>query len=65
MSSVVDVEVKEGVDQDTVNAVREVGASYKYGWNTEIDMEYAPKGINEDIVKLISEKNGEPTWMRN
>ena len=65
MSTVVDVEVKEGVDQDTVNAVREVGASYKYGWNTEIDMEYAPKGINEDIVKLISEKNGEPTWMRN
>jgi Fe-S cluster assembly protein SufB len=26
-------------------------------------MEYAPKGVNEDIVRLISEKNGEPEWM--
>jgi Fe-S cluster assembly protein SufB len=26
-------------------------------------MEFAPKGLNEDIVRLISEKNGEPEWM--
>jgi Fe-S cluster assembly protein SufB len=26
-------------------------------------MEYAPKGVNEDIVRLISDKNGEPEWM--
>ena len=55
--------VKEGVDQETVDAVREVGGAYKYGWNTEIEMDYAPKGVNEDIVRLISEKNEEPQWM--
>lgn len=55
--------VKEGVDQDTVDAVREVGGKYKYGWATDIEMEYAPKGLSPDIVKLISEKNEEPAWM--
>ncbi|MEN8891555.1 MAG: Fe-S cluster assembly protein SufB, partial [Planktotalea arctica] len=55
--------VKDGVDQETVDAVREVGGAYKYGWSTDIEMEYAPKGLNEDIVRLISEKNEEPEWM--
>ena len=31
---------REGVDQDTVNAVRTVGERYKYGFETEIEMEY-------------------------
>lgn len=55
--------VRDGVDQETVDAVREVGGKYKYGWNTEIEMDYAPKGVDEDIVRLISGKNGEPEWM--
>ena len=55
--------VKDGVDQETVDAVREVGGDYKYGWNTEIEMDYAPKGVNPEIVKLISGKNNEPDWM--
>lgn len=36
---------------------------YKYGFETEIEMDYAPKGVNEEIVRLISEKKGEPEWM--
>ena len=40
-----------------------MAGKYKYGWETEIEMEFAPKGLNEDIVRLISEKNGEPQWM--
>jgi len=63
MDTIVDSGVKDGVDQDTVDAVREVGGAYKHGWSTDIEMEYAPLGLNEDIVKLISEKNGEPQWM--
>ena len=55
--------VKDGVDQDTVDAVREVAGKYKHGWATDIEMDYAPKGVNEDIVRLISAKNGEPEWM--
>jgi len=54
---------KEGVDQETVDAVASMAGKYKYGWNTDIEMDYAPKGVNEDIVRLISSKNGEPEWM--
>ena len=59
MSASEQTQVKDGVDQETVDAVREVGGKYKYGWETEIEMEYAPKGLTPDIVRLISEKNEE------
>ncbi|WP_375257651.1 Fe-S cluster assembly protein SufB [Citreimonas sp.] len=62
MTAYDEVTVKEGVDQETVDAVKSVG-TYKHGWNTDIEMEYAPKGLTEDIVRLISDKNGEPEWM--
>ncbi len=55
--------VKDGVDQETVDAVKSLSGKYKYGWETEIEMDYAPKGVNADIVRLISGKNGEPEWM--
>lgn len=57
-----DQDIREGVDRETVETVQNMG-SYKYGWETEIEMEYAPKGISEDIVRLISAKNNEPDWM--
>ncbi|MFZ1725394.1 MAG: Fe-S cluster assembly protein SufB [Albidovulum sp.] len=57
-----ELEVRDGVDRETVATVAGMG-SYKYGWNTEIEMDYAPKGVDEDIVRLISAKNGEPDWM--
>ncbi len=63
MAALDKTEVKEGVDQETVDAVQSIAGKYKHGWETEIEMEYAPKGVNEDIVRLISEKNGEPEWM--
>ena len=59
------LEAKEGIDQQTINSVKSLGESYKYGFTTDIDMEYAPKGLSEDIVKLISKKNDEPDWMLN
>jgi Fe-S cluster assembly protein SufB len=36
---------------------------YKYGFYTDIDMETIPKGLNEDVVKIISAKKQEPEWM--
>jgi len=39
------------------------GSEYKYGFVTEIETETIPKGLNEDIVRLISQKKGEPEWM--
>lgn len=38
-------------------------SEYKWGFTTEIDADEAPKGLNEDIIKLISEKKNEPGWM--
>lgn len=39
--------------------------SYKYGFQTKIKKEYFPKGLNENIVNLISEKKKEPTFLKN
>lgn len=36
---------------------------YKYGFSTDIETEYIPKGLNEDIVRLISSKKNEPDWL--
>jgi len=36
---------------------------YKYGFVTEIEQDIAPKGLNEDIVRLISAKKEEPEWL--
>ncbi len=62
MAALEDV-VKEGVDAETVEAVQGVAEKYKYGFETEIETEYAPLGLNEDIVRLISGKNDEPEWL--
>ena len=59
----VDMEVRDGVDRETIETVQAMSGSYKYGWATDIEMDYAPKGVSEDIVRLISEKNAEPDWM--
>lgn len=40
-----------------------VSQEYKYGFTTDIEMDVAPKGLNEDIVKFISAKKNEPEWM--
>ncbi|WP_435168245.1 Fe-S cluster assembly protein SufB [Falsirhodobacter sp. 1013] len=58
-----EIEVREGVDRETIETVQAMAGKYKYGWDTEIEMEFAPKGLNEDIVRLISAKNDEPEWM--
>jgi Fe-S cluster assembly protein SufB len=36
---------------------------YKYGFYSDIETESIPKGLNEDIVRLISEKKNEPVWL--
>jgi len=61
--TVIEETAKEGVDRETVDAVAKLSGAYKHGWNTEIEMDFAPKGLTEDIVRLISERNDEPEWM--
>jgi len=60
---VMDLDVRDGVDRETIETVTAMAGKYKYGWNTEIEMDFAPKGLSEDIVRLISSKNDEPDWM--
>ncbi len=39
------------------------GDKYKYGFTTKIETEVAPLGLNEDIIRLISQKKEEPEWL--
>ncbi|HQT61421.1 MAG TPA: Fe-S cluster assembly protein SufB [Acidiphilium sp.] len=49
---------------ETIETVDRIsGGGYKFGFETNIEMEFAPKGLNEDIVRLISAKKGEPEWL--
>jgi Fe-S cluster assembly protein SufB len=50
--------------QETIERVRSIDVNqYKYGFSTEVEMEKAPKGLSEDVVRFISAKKGEPEWM--
>jgi Fe-S cluster assembly protein SufB len=50
--------------QDTIDQVRAIDVDqYKYGFVTDIEVDKAPKGLNEDIVRFISAKKGDPEWM--
>ena len=50
--------------QETVARVKEIDVDkYKYGFFTDIESVKAPKGLNEDIVRFISTKKGEPEWL--
>jgi Fe-S cluster assembly protein SufB len=50
-----------GTDTRTLEAL--VDHEYKWGFVTEIDADAAPKGLNEDIIRLISTKKNEPEFM--
>ena len=46
---------------DTVQSLTQSG--YKWGFSTDIEMDMAPKGLNEDTIRLISARKGEPEWL--
>ncbi len=49
---------------ETLSTVESLHAGgYKWGFETEIEMEMAPKGLSEDTIRLISAKKGEPEWL--
>ncbi len=49
--------------ETTKEQVAALSEKYKYGFVTDIEMERAPRGLNEDTVAFISAKKGEPEWM--
>ena len=56
--------LKDNIDHETVNKVLALEVEkYKYGFETAIESDKAPKGLNEGIIRLISAKKNEPDWM--
>src|SRR5246127_799195 len=50
------------IAEDTRRTVAEL-EKYKHGFVTDIEQDFAPKGLNADIVRFISAKKDEPEWM--
>jgi len=49
---------------ETIDTVRDVTeASYKWGFESDIEQDIIPKGLDEDVVRLISAKKAEPAWL--
>ena len=44
-------------------AYEAVNKSYEWGFHSDIEQDFAPKGLSEDTVRFISAKKGEPEWM--
>ena len=50
--------------ESTIEQVKEIDVDkYKYGFETDIESVKAPRGLNEDIIRYISERKNEPAWM--
>ncbi len=52
---------KPSSNDDLINDV--TSGEYKYGFVTDIDTDIIPQGLNEDVVRLISQKKEEPEWL--
>ena len=50
-------------EQDNKILSELTGSEYKYGFTTDVETDTIPKGLNEEIVRMISAKKGEPEWM--
>lgn len=51
-------------DTPNINIINKVTKSeYKFGFYTDVDTDLAPKGLNEDVIRLISAKKQEPDWL--
>ena len=53
--------MSETKDKDILNSLET--SEYKYGFVTDIETETIGRGLSEDVIRLISEKKGEPEWM--
>lgn len=49
------------MSQDVIKSI--AGNEYKHGFTTELEQDFIPKGLNEDIIRLISAKKEEPEWL--
>ena len=57
--------MNEGKNQTNLEIKQVISQPYKYGFQTNIETERFPSGINEEIVELIADKKNEPNFLRN
>src|SRR4030095_1682270 len=56
--------IRENAMSTNLNAIRDLAdREYKWGFVTEVEEERVPKGLNEEIIRLISAKKNEPEFM--
>lgn len=53
--------ITDETHDEVINRVTNEG--YKYGFTTDVDTDIIPRGISEEVVRLISKKKGEPEWL--
>lgn len=54
--------MSSSITRETIDTVNALG-KYEAGFVTDIESDRAPKGLNEEIIRFISEKKGEPKWL--
>ena len=62
MNNDTDLQDRSATDIEAREAAAKV-ADYEHGWSSDIETEFAPKGLTEDTVRFISAKKNEPEWM--
>ena len=59
-----DKKIKAEEQKNDNQLVRQIAEQkYEFGFTTDVHTEIIEKGLNEDVVRLISAKKGEPEWM--
>ena len=57
--------MKETKNKTTLDLTKVITETYKYGFQSDIEKEYFPAGITEEIIQLISSKKNEPSFLLN
>jgi len=67
MTEELNTDLREADERTKMNAEAQEAvdkaSSYEFGWSSDIEQNFAPKGLNEGTVRFISDKKGEPEWM--
>ena len=58
-------EMKDTLKKENTIIDEAISQDYKYGFVTDIQQETIPPGLNEDVIRVISAKKGEPDWLRD
>ena len=58
-------EMKDTLKKENTIIDEAISQDYKYGFITDIEQETIPPGLNEDVIRVISAKKGEPNWIKD